>query len=771
MSPTACLSAGPELWKLLMAGGFSGSRAASENWFSDRPGQVRADSSAVFDIRGFFNVLQRSRRLIALTVATTTVLALAAGVMQPRRYSAAVQVFVDSRGLKLLANELSPQAAAETAIADFESQLKILISGAVLLRVAERERLASDPTFLPQPGLMSRLRALLPGDTTALPDRNRAAAAILERSATLRRADRSFVVDVVVSDSDPQRAARLANAIAEVYLENRSNNRRDLAKRLGGEVGDRLQDLRERMESAEKRLNDFKSANNLVYSGGSLVNEQDLTELNNQLNQARARTARAKARLDQLARLGGNTGTAATIEVLDSPTIVQLRVRLAEASRQAAELRRNLGPLHPDIQAAEARVREANSAISGEVERRRSSIRNDYEQALAGEKVLARQITDLKNKSSDVGQSLIALRELERAVEANKKIYEEFMLRSRELAEQQGIFANASYVITPASAPSQANGLSMPLILVLGFFAGFPIGIGLAVLRAQLEPRPGDEDGHVSPAAADHANTSSRPAHAARQPRSRTAIEKSELDEYLAQGALRRVRVPSDAISDFTQTIENAMPAGSGSVLLVASATPQASGASISAALAACWAYDGYDVLAVDADPVEPRLARLANLESSPGLFDRLHKPVEGLVHWNGRGLPHMLGGLGAKLRQPVNGARRIVAARIEELAASADTLVLDAGDIAANDYAAVLLQAAHAAIVVAEQSADGERQARETIALLERAGVNVAGYVMIAGERETPAAPPVPASPLSIFRRRKRDASAADAAAAVRRR
>lgn len=108
-------------------------------------------SSAVFDVRGLFHVLRRSRRLIAFTVAATTAAALVAGMMQPRRYSAASQVFVDSRGLKLLTNEIAPQASAETAIADFESQLKILTSGAVMQRVAERERLATDPTFLPQP--------------------------------------------------------------------------------------------------------------------------------------------------------------------------------------------------------------------------------------------------------------------------------------------------------------------------------------------------------------------------------------------------------------------------------------------------------------------------------------------------------------------------------------------------------------------------------------------------------------------------------------------
>lgn len=714
-----------------MRGGFSQTQARPEDWFAQRGSGPAALPQRVFDISDLMSALRGSRRLIAMTVATTTVLGLVAGMMIPRSYQASTQLYIDARGVKVLANDISPQAAIDAAIAEFESQIKILGSGSVMLRVAERERLGSDPAFIPAPGLTSRLRALLPGaQAPAIADRNQTAASILERRITIKRAERSFVVEVIASDSDPQRAARLSQAVAEVYLESRTLNRRDLARRLGGEVSERLQDLRERVEAAEKRLNDFKTANNLIYSSGGLVTEQDLTELNNQLNSARARTARAKARLDQISRLTGTAAAAATAEVLDSPTIVQLRVRLAEANRQSAELRKNLGPLHPDIQAADERIREANSAIAAEIERRRISIRNDHEQALAGERVLARQINELKSKSTDIGQSLIALRELERAVETNRKVYEEFLLRSRELAEQQGLSTSASYVITNAVAPAQPGGLPFPAFLALGFIGGFPIGIGLALLRHAVTRPPGATSPE-EPRQFEHQATGSIAAN---------EISAAAISRYVAAGCLSRVLVPPDALSDLAEMLGDRIGLDRRAVILIAG-DGRGGSAELAAALAACWSYDGHDVLAIDGDSRSARLSMIAGGHGNPGLFDRLHRDVEAFVQWKRKGLPHLLTSLDPALRRDISGARRIVSQRLVDITDAVETVIIDAGDLAANPFGAALAKAASACIVV---SAD--ENARSALTAIERLGLAPAAHIVM-----RPAAAPAVVGPLDI--------------------
>ncbi len=729
----------------------------AEEWFAGPRAPADSSTTRIFDIGDLWRIVSSAKGLIIKTVIATTGLALAAGILMPKNYSASTQMFVDSRRLKILTNEVGPQAAVETAIADLESQIKILGSGSVLKRVVELEYLASDPAFIPPPGLVGRLKALIPGGSSSVSDIADTATAVLKKNVRLQRADRSFVVDIVVTDREPARAARISNAIAEVYLENLLNTRRDLARRVGGEVTGRLQDLRERVDASERRLNDFKTANNLIYSGGGLVAEQDLTELNNQLNLARARTARAKARIDQLNRLSGNTGTAATTEVLDSPTIVQLRIRLAEANRQVAELRRNLGPLHPEIQGAEARVREANTAISGEIDRRRSSVRNEYDQALASERVLSRQIDELKEKSTHTSSALIGLRELERAVEANKKVYEEFMLRSRELTEQQGIFANGSYIITPPVIPGQPLGPALPLLLAIGFFAGIPLGVGMALVRAQIAPgkQQNAESEKVwpaltSPAAAEapneavFVNSGDEPLDAGQDDPPEAGniaiISGDAIAAYLDSGCLKRIVTPPKAVLDFARSIENRLPAHEALTLLVIGTGSEVSGGAVSAALAACWTYDGFFVLAVDADPTTAQMSRVTDQLGSHGLFDRLHKNINDLIRWNRRGLPHFLAAADPVDRQPSAIAHSIIAQRLETLGGEFDKVILDAGQISRNPYSEELCDAAPVAIVVT--NAGQTRQAHTEIAHLEAAGVYVVGIVAITEGRKSAQSP-----------------------------
>ena len=47
----------------------------------------------------------------------------------------------------------------------------------------------------------------------------------------------------------------------------------------------------------EKAVEDFRSANNLTVSQGVTVNDQQITDLNNQLIAARVQTAEARAKL------------------------------------------------------------------------------------------------------------------------------------------------------------------------------------------------------------------------------------------------------------------------------------------------------------------------------------------------------------------------------------------------------------------------------------------------------------------------------------------
>ena len=85
--------------------------------------------------------------------------------------------------------------------------------------------------------------------------------------------------------------------------------------------------------------------NQILGASGQLVNEQQLSELNNQLGIARARTAAAKARLDQVEHVHvSQDDIGAFPEAVQSQTITALRTQYAEIMRREAEQMSSLGP-------------------------------------------------------------------------------------------------------------------------------------------------------------------------------------------------------------------------------------------------------------------------------------------------------------------------------------------------------------------------------------------------------------------------------------------
>jgi len=115
-----------------------------------------------------------------------------------------------------------------------ESQVRVLTSDSVLRRVVNAEGLDRDPEFSGQSA-----------DDGA--DRSTAAVNTLKRSVQVKRAERTYVVDVSVTSREPAKAARIANAIAQAYLEEQTDVRSDAARQVSQSLSARLSELKDQM--------------------------------------------------------------------------------------------------------------------------------------------------------------------------------------------------------------------------------------------------------------------------------------------------------------------------------------------------------------------------------------------------------------------------------------------------------------------------------------------------------------------------------------------
>ncbi len=474
----------------------------------EAPGQIKSVAlagagpavapPAGIDLLKILTMLWRGRATILATTVASLLLAAVFVLVAPHSYTATTEILIDPADLRAVADDPEPSArASDTALLLIDSQVRVLTSGDVLRHVVDSEGLAHDPEFVgaqsPLRALMNLLLAALGRDSTLPVDPSLTALNALRQHVRVTRAERTYVVDVAVSSRQAAKAARLANAIAQAYLAEQTQVRADAARQISQSLSARLDELKASVQRAEDRVEAFRASHNIVDANGKLVNEQQLSDLNNQLAAARARTAAAKARLDEIeAAQSSNTDIGAFPEAVQSPTITALRSQYAEIMRLLAQQTTSLGDRHPAVIEIRAQAERLQRMIAEEVRRIALAARANYQSAKASEGLLQGRVDALKRNALATDADMITLRELQRDVQASRAVYEAFLVRARETGAQERVDTKNIQVISRANLPLHRSWPPSNQILALGaILLGIAAGSGLVMLRqTQQDTRP-----------------------------------------------------------------------------------------------------------------------------------------------------------------------------------------------------------------------------------------------------------------------------------------
>jgi uncharacterized protein involved in exopolysaccharide biosynthesis/Mrp family chromosome partitioning ATPase len=443
--------------------------------------------------------LWRRKLWIGLAALVGAVLAALASLMIPPKYVSTAQLFIDPRDLRVLQNEVSPNAVSSdptSTTAYLESQARVIASDSIKTRVIHQEGLDKDPEFggeTTKSGLMALLGDLLPSSGAPPRDGLLYALSALDKNVTVRRGERTFVIDISVTSRDAMKAARIANGLAAAYLEDQASVRAEAAKRATEALTGRLEELRNRLRTAEDKAEKYKEANNIVGAGGRSISEEQLALNNAQLVAMRTRVTEAKAKYDQTRALNPSSIEAGAIpEAVASNTMTALRSQLGAALNKEADLLASLGARHPALASAQAQVRDARRQIAEELARISRAAKVEYDRAVESEKQISRRVEELKSAQYAAGRASVELRELEREVESSRVVYDVFLRRARETGELSGIDTTNARIISNAVPPLEKSGITRRTIVMLGGIGGGGLGVmavlGFALFGVRLSP-------------------------------------------------------------------------------------------------------------------------------------------------------------------------------------------------------------------------------------------------------------------------------------------
>jgi uncharacterized protein involved in exopolysaccharide biosynthesis len=429
-------------------------------------------------LRQTLDLTWRWRVRLALVVALGAGLGAAARGAWPESYAATEQLLFDPQGLKLFDGDSGPTRLDANAQIDYvESQMGVLTSERVLTRLAARECDPARPP--PPPGF-----AALCGQGARLLDALRAALSV-------RRAERSFLVDVTATAATPEFAARLAADHVAAYVAEDSAARAANAARLGAALDARIAGLKQELSESETRAQAYRSEESLTRIGDKLVVELKLADATAGLNAAQTRLALAQARLKQLDATPDAAGLGALGDEAETRPLAALMERRAAARADLAPLASRLGARNPELIQAQSRLAAVERDVAREIAAIRAAARAERARAAHERDAFAAAADALTAELNRARAAGIALAALDQSAAAHRKLIDELESRAREIAEAGRLDLANLRVASEARAPA-ARALWRRLALggaVGAALAGLLALAGLAAW-AGLAPRP-----------------------------------------------------------------------------------------------------------------------------------------------------------------------------------------------------------------------------------------------------------------------------------------
>lgn len=695
-------------------------------------------------VSGFLSILARHAKSIVLGTIATLALALAYLATAAPVYTASTTLFIDPRLKKVVSDEVT-QGGFGSDLALVESQVSIIGSDAVLRRVVDKLQLDADPEFAPPQGsgLLSQLKALLISRPPA-PEPKLQAIESLSRNLKVKRAQKTYVVDVETSSVSPVKAARIAQAVVDAYLLDQTQAKQAEAKRANEQIDARLGQLREQVRRAETRADEFKKANKILTSEGGLVNEQQLTRLNGELSTARAFAAETKARLDQVnSALKAGASPDTLPDALRSGLVQRLREQYAQVARREAALLSQLQPRHPVLIEVRSQVAEIRSQIAAELKRIASSAQNEQQIAVNREREIAATLERAKDEVGRTNTAQIKLRELEQEVTASRELLRVFLGRAKELQEQQGIATADARVISPASVPNRPSKPLTWLILSIGLLSGLGLGIAQALVRDQMDDSVrslaeiGRSTGLAQLAAIPRFEMSSLPALLRRRLTSHTggvnAAQFSDLLTAIADARSTSAVAYRQSLLRLLSRLRVDNRPGQPFTVMLASARSGAGTSATALGLAYASALLGERVLLVDATSADTELSAIfaGSIKTDHVIVLDNRDHLASITTRDGRSGLSLLPIALADLRTFKNHQRRKLLAGLAALSENYDLVVIDAGALLDDESGAALIPSADRVVLVARSGETTNEDLNATLGLMDGARSKLAGVVL----------------------------------------
>jgi capsular exopolysaccharide synthesis family protein len=409
-----------------------------------------------------------------------TVIAFVYTYRQPKIYEATCQVIIDPQAPQVLPGAKDVvELGTGTYWANkefYETQYRIIQSTSVGQRTAEKLGLQYDPDYAGAMGPNHDLSAL---------------GRMVAGQLAVKALKDSRLATITATDRKPQRAALIANTVADTYIEYNLDYKLEGARAAMAWLAEQESDLKRQLEDSELKLYEFKKHRNLL--AVSLDDKQsmlsaNLATVNAKLSEIRIHRLELEARRRMIERARNNIEDQETLPELHEQSNVQrLRDSYMNLAKDYAELTSKYGPEHPRMKAIEGQMAVIRQSYEKELDQALTTFEKGYQEVVDNEKALRTLMEQQKNEAIELSKIEVEYKPLLRAAEQNGKMYSLIASRQKEIDITGPMKTNNVRVLERAVVPGAPVRPKPVQNLLLGLLLGLGTGIGLAFAIEALD--------------------------------------------------------------------------------------------------------------------------------------------------------------------------------------------------------------------------------------------------------------------------------------------
>jgi succinoglycan biosynthesis transport protein ExoP len=459
-----------------------------ENQFDPLGQEPFADDE--IDLSRWIQAFRRYWRLLAAITVAAIAVSVVKYVISPRLYRSTCTIQIERRTTGVVSVE--DIFGGETfwdSQTFYPTQYKILESRGLAERVVKVLDLDQHPVFNPASALTDEA-----GDGAIEADSDLLLAGLANRlrgGLSIEPIRDTRMVSVSYTSTDPELAARIANGVAEEYINWGIENRSTTVSRAASFLDSQIEQIKREIQDKENQLQAYSRTTDIVaLDPNSNVVIQRLRTLNENY------TASVSNRIDKEAAYKGllDAPEETVADTYSGGLVTDLRRKQLELEQEYATNLETYKPEWPQMKELEAKITTGRTNLQSVIDEMaaeaRKKARAEYQTALRREQSLAQELTQQKAEAMKVNSNAVEYRNLQVEIDTRRSLLDQLLRKQSDtgVADRlQGTRNSNVVVVDRALVPGGPFRPNLPRNVALGLVIGLFLGAGAVVLLELLD--------------------------------------------------------------------------------------------------------------------------------------------------------------------------------------------------------------------------------------------------------------------------------------------